>query len=146
MSKKAKIAVIGLKGLPAFGGAASVGENIIEQLKHRYHFTAYSIDTYTDLPTGRYEGFNQIVFKGKKPSAFNTFFYYIKSLLHVLFVNQYDLVYLHHAESGFITPFLKLKYQVVVTFHGIFRAHYIDTKFSNFTNHFFKVSQYFNIK
>ena len=106
----------------------------------------YSIDTYTDIPTGQYEGFNQIVFKGKKPSAFNTFFYYIKSLLHVLFVNQYDLVYLHHAESGFITPFLKLKYQVVVTFHGIFRAHYIDTKFSNFTNHFFKVSQYFNIK
>ena len=33
MNKKLKIAVIGLKGLPAFGGAATVGENIIEQLK-----------------------------------------------------------------------------------------------------------------
>ena len=146
MSKKPKIAVIGLKGLPAFGGAASVGGNIIEQLKRRYHFTVYSIDTYTDIPTGKYEGFNQIVFKGKKPSAFNTLFYYIKSLFYVLFIHQYDLIHLHHAESGFITPFLKLKYKVVVTFHGIFRDYYIDPKFSKFTNHFFKVSQYLNIK
>ena len=29
---KPRIAVIGLKGLPAFGGAAAVGENIINQL------------------------------------------------------------------------------------------------------------------
>ena len=30
--RKTKIAVIGLKGLPAFGGAATVGENIIREL------------------------------------------------------------------------------------------------------------------
>jgi len=29
---KKKIAIIGIKGLPAFGGVASVGENIIHQL------------------------------------------------------------------------------------------------------------------
>ena len=39
---KPKIAVIGLKGLPAFGGAATVGENIINQLKDNYQFFVYS--------------------------------------------------------------------------------------------------------
>ena len=41
--KKKKIAVIGLKGLPAFGGTANGGENIIEQLSDKYYFTVYSI-------------------------------------------------------------------------------------------------------
>ena len=45
--KKKKIAVIGLKGLPAFGGAATVGENIIEQLKDKYEFTVYSTSSHT---------------------------------------------------------------------------------------------------
>ena len=141
-----KIAVIGLKGLPAFGGAASVGENVINELKYKYNFTVYSIDTYTHLKSGFYNGFYQITFKGGSPSALNTLLYYIKSLVHVLFVKKYNLIYLHHAESGFITPFLRLKYRVIVTFHGIYRHNYIDPKFSNLTNQFFKISQFLNLK
>ncbi len=45
--KKKKIAVIGLKGLPAFGGTANGGENIIEQLSDKYDFTVYSILSHT---------------------------------------------------------------------------------------------------
>lgn len=62
-SKKPRIAVIGLKGLPAFGGAATVGENIINQLKDKYDFTVYSVSSHTDLKTGEYNGYKQIVFK-----------------------------------------------------------------------------------
>ena len=44
---KIKIAVIGLKGLPAFGGAAAVGENLIEQLKDKYEFFVYATSSHT---------------------------------------------------------------------------------------------------
>ncbi|NWJ51485.1 MAG: hypothetical protein HXX14_11535 [Bacteroidetes bacterium] len=36
MIQKTKIVVMGLKGLPVFGGATTVGDNIIEQLKDKY--------------------------------------------------------------------------------------------------------------
>ena len=42
-----KIAVIGLKGLPAFGGAAAVGESLINKLKNEYNFTVLSTASHT---------------------------------------------------------------------------------------------------
>jgi hypothetical protein len=48
MAKK-KVAVIGLKGLPPFGGAANVGDNIIEQLAGEYDFTIYATETHTSI-------------------------------------------------------------------------------------------------
>lgn len=118
MKSKAKIAVIGLKGLPAFGGAAAVGENIIEQLKFKYDFTVYSISSHTDLHTGHYSGIKQIVLKRWPQGKLNIFFYYIRTALMVIF-SKYDLVHLHHRDAAFIIPFLRLRYKVLVTTHGI---------------------------
>ena len=57
--KKKRIGVIGLKGLPAFGGAAAVGENLIAHLKEDYDFTVYSVSSHTYLKTGACDGFYQ---------------------------------------------------------------------------------------
>jgi len=46
MDKKS-IGVIGLKGLPAFGSAATVGENIIAHKIDEYDFTVYSSFSHT---------------------------------------------------------------------------------------------------
>ena len=118
MKTKPKIAVIGLKGLPAFGGAAAVGENIIEQLKNQYDFTVYSVSSHTDLKTGVYKGFQQIVFNKITYKKLNTLLYYIKSMLAVLFGN-YDLVHLHHRDAAFIIPFLRIRNKVILTTHGM---------------------------
>ena len=40
MKAKPKIAVIGLKGLPAFGGAATVGENLINNSSHLFQINS----------------------------------------------------------------------------------------------------------
>ena len=64
-------------------------------------------------------------------------------MLHVL-LNKYDIVHLHHAESGFITPFIAIKSKVVVTFHGVYN--YENPKFSKLQNKFFKFSERLNIK
>ena len=118
--EKPKIAIIGLKGLPAFGGAASVGENIINELKDQYDFTVYSISSHTDLKSGYYNGYKQIVFKKIPFRRLNTFYYYIVSALHALIFGKYDLIHLHHRDAAFILIILKLKYKVILTTHGSF--------------------------
>ncbi len=114
---KPRIAVIGLKGLPAFGGAATVGENIIGQLRDRYDFTVYSVASHTNKK-GEFNGYYQIVFSKFPVKALNVFVYYIKSMLHCLFAARYDLIHLHHVDGAFILPFLRLKYKVVSTSHA----------------------------
>lgn len=131
---KPKIAVIGLKGLPAFGGAAAVGENIIEQLKDKYDFTVYSISTHTTCKSGDYNNYHQIVFDHKKKSGFRTLFYYLKSVYHVLFHEKYDLIHLHHNAASFLIPILRIKYKVVLTTHGL----HTEEKF-NYLKYVYKV-------
>jgi glycosyltransferase involved in cell wall biosynthesis len=120
--KKQKIAVIGLKGLPAFGGAATVGENIIEELKDKYDFTIYATSSHTDKK-GYYNGYTQIVFKKFPIKKLNVFYYYIASALHAFFFGKYDLINLHHIDGAFIMFLLRLRYKVVSVSHGRPHSH-----------------------
>ena len=119
MGKKAKIAVIGLKGLPAFGGAATVGENIINHLKDQYDFAVYSIASHAEKKS-RMNGFRQIVFSSLPFKKLNTLYYYIISALHAILLEKYDLIHLHHKDAAFIICILTLRYKVVLTTHGGF--------------------------
>ena len=93
--KKYNIAVIGLKGLPAFGGAATVGENIIEQLKDKFEFTVYAISSHTEQQSGKFNGYNQIVFRKAPFKKLNIYYYYLLSVLHCLIFGRYDLIHIH---------------------------------------------------
>ncbi len=117
---KKQIAVIGLKGLPAFGGAAAVGESIIDELKENYQFTVYSTSSHTHLKTGYYNNCKQIVFRKISLKKINVLWYYITSAIHAVIFSKYDLIHLHHRDAAFIIPFLKLRYKVVVTTHNSF--------------------------
>lgn len=130
-----KIAIIGLKGLPAFGGAAAVGENIIEQLQDQYDFTVYSISSHTNLKTGYYNGYQQIVFKSIPLKKLNTLYYYILSAFHVIFFRKYNLIHLHHRDAAFIIPLLRLKYKVLLTIHG-FGTSDLSDKWNKFKFYF----------
>lgn len=143
MNRKPRVAVIGLKGLPAFGGAAAVGERLIKNLQKNYDFTVLSVASHTSVNNREVEGIPQIIFQNYGKGALNTLLYYLKSLFHVL-THSYDFIHLHHAESGFITPFLKLRYKIIVTFHGIYN--YKDPKFSRLHNWFFRFSERLNVK
>lgn len=115
--KKMKIAVIGLKGLPAFGGAATVGENIIEQLKGKYDFTVYSVRSHTDKKTGYYNGYKQIVFPSIPIKRLCVTLYYLFSAIHCIF-SKFDIIHLHHNVSGFIIPLLWLTNKTIYTSHS----------------------------
>jgi glycosyltransferase involved in cell wall biosynthesis len=132
MSKK-RIAVIGLKGLPAFGGAATVGENIIEHLKNEYEFTVYSTSSHTELKTGDYNGVRQIVFRKFQFKKLNVIYYNFLSALHAVLFSTYDLIHVHHIELSVILPILKLRYKVLITSHGSpFLVKDKTFKYSNF--------------
>ena len=142
MNQKHKIAVIGLKGLPAFGGAATVGENIIEYLKDEYEFTVYATSSHTDLKTGNFKNYRQIVFNKIPLKKLNLFYYFIISALHALLFKNYDLVHIHHRDAAFIIFILKLKYKVIITTHGSF---FYTDKSKNY-NWFFKINEKYFVK
>ncbi|HEY4155830.1 MAG TPA: glycosyltransferase family 4 protein [Puia sp.] len=141
MAKK-RIAIIGLKGLPAFGGAANVGENIIEQLAGEYEFTVYATETHTSV-RGNYKGAQQIVFRKFPIGALNIFYYYIASAFHAVFKRNYDLVHLHQMDGAFILLLLRLKYPVLATSHGLT---YRTGKWSRLLYPYFKINEWFQAR
>ena len=115
---KKRIAIIGLKGLPPFGGAANVGDNIIEQLSKEYDFTVYATASHTHHK-GDYKGAHQIVFRKFPVRQLNVFYYYIASAVHAVFTRRYDAIHLHQMDGAFILLLLRLRYKVVATSHGL---------------------------
>ena len=140
MGNKKRIAVIGVKGLPGFGGSARAMESLIGTLKNSYEFTVYAIESHTTI-RGWADGYRQIVFRSTGNRLLNTFFYYWKSLLHCLLIGEYDLVHINHGPSGYIVPFLKLKYPVVMTLRGVYDEERYDEKFNSVLNRSFRVFQ-----
>jgi glycosyltransferase involved in cell wall biosynthesis len=117
MSLKKKIAVIGLKGLPAFGGAATVGQSLIEHLTQEFEFTVYSISSHADLQFDP-PGYQQYIIKSFPIRKLNVFYYYLMSGIHAVFLRKYDVVHLHHIDGAFILSLLRRKYPVIVTSHA----------------------------
>lgn len=139
---KPRIAVIGLKGLPAFGGAAVVGQHLLDHMKDDFDFTIYAVASHTDQK--EYKGIRQIVLPNFGKGALNTLLYYVQCLFHCLLLGRYDMIHLHHSESGFIVPLLKLRFRVLTTFHGIYRE--LDPKFGKAANWLFKYGTEQNLK
>ena len=113
MVKKNKIAIIGVKGLPAFGGSARAGENMLKILHDDYDFTVYTVSSHTSRKSGNYDGYRQLVFKSFPVRSLNTFIYYFKSLIHCMLRGEYDIVHVFHIDAAYIIPILKLKYKVI---------------------------------
>lgn len=137
-----KIGVIGLKGLPAFGGAAAVGENIILNLKKEYDFTVYSTSSHTNSKTGLSNGYNQIIFNKIPFKKINTLYYYIRSVIHALLLEKFDLIHFHHSDAAFLIPILKIKYAVVLTTHGSF---FVRDKWKRY-EWYFKLNEKYFVK
>ncbi len=115
---KNRIAIIGAKGFPAFGGASRANAQMLKRLNKKYNITVYTIDTHHSddyIP----KGFRIVKIKGLKIKRFNTFYYYIASALHCVFKSNYNLVHLNHLYSGYLGSISKIKYKVIVTARGV---------------------------
>ena len=110
---KPKIGVIGLKGLPAFGGSARAGENMMFYLKDEFHFVVFNTDTHTSRKSGVYDGIEQIVYKRFFIGALNTIYYYLRATWHCLVAGDFDVIHVFHVDAAFIVPLRRLRYRVV---------------------------------
>ncbi|MGQ1890972.1 glycosyltransferase family 4 protein [Thermophagus sp. OGC60D27] len=110
---KPKVGVIGLKGLPAFGGSARAGENMMFYLKDEFHFVVFNTDTHTFRKTGVYDGVEQIVYKKFFIGALNTIYYYLRATWHCLLAGDFDVIHVFHVDAAFIVPLLRLRFRVV---------------------------------
>lgn len=119
---KKKIAVIGLKGLPAYVGAGTVGENIIDKLKNEFDFYVYATSSHTNLKSGNWNGVYQKVFRALPHKKLNGFWYYLISALHARYRGDYDVVHIHNSFAAFTIGILKKKYPIVLTTHGGFNV------------------------
>lgn len=117
-SVKPNVGIVGMKGLPAKGGAERVAEEILSRLHDKIDFTVYCYRDYTP-PTYRHGNINFVrlpFLSGKivKPVSFLMF-----SVLKVLTAGKHDIIHLHNAEAGFILPLLRIKYKYIIsTAHG----------------------------
>ena len=118
---KPRVGVIGLKGLPAFGGAARVGENLIRELLPDFEFTVYEVTSHSNYPSGFADGIYHKVFGSFPQKKLNTLIYYLRSCLHAFFAGRYQIIHLHHRDAAFIMLLLRLRYPVVLTTHGSFQ-------------------------
>jgi glycosyltransferase involved in cell wall biosynthesis len=112
-NRKPRIAVIGLKGLPAYGGSARAGENMVHFLKDRFHFVVFNTATHTQRISGVYDGVEQVVFKKFFISRLNAMYYYLRFTFYCLFKGGFDVVHVFHVDAAFIVPLLRLRYRVV---------------------------------
>ncbi len=111
------IAIFGLKGIPARGGTASVGENLVKVLNDKYRFTIYATSSHGSEHYP-YENVRQFVFKKILPHKLNVFYYNLMAAFHAVLFENYDLVHTNQIDTGYIVPILRLKYKVVSTHHG----------------------------
>lgn len=112
-----RIAVIGLKGLPATGGGARAGSAVIRRLRDRYDFTIFATSAEASAPRPM-EGVRQVVLPAVPGRRANLVLYYWASAASAVLRGGFDLVHVHHGMGGYVLPLLGARYPVVVTFRG----------------------------
>lgn len=113
--RRPRVAILGLKGLPASGGSARAGEHMIERLKHDFDFRVYNTASHTARRSGVYDGVTQIVLPALPIRGLNTLFYYVTSMLHCLVLGGCDLVHVFHIDAAFMIPILRLRTPVLAS-------------------------------
>jgi len=141
--KKPVIAVIGLKGLPAFGGSARAGENMMAYLKNDFRFVVFNTETHTERSSGDYDGIRQIVFRKFFIGSLNTIYYYLCSAFYCLFRGTFDVVHVFHVDAAFIVPLLRFRY-LVISGHRA-RPQFAD-KWGLVTRNYFRIMEWLFFK
>lgn len=140
--QKPALAFFGLKGLPATGGTAAVGQQIVAHLYPKYAITVYATASHASNPEP-YPGVKQRIFRAYFPGKWNVLYYNLISAFHALIFGNYQVVHVHQIDIAFLIPLLRLRFQVVATHHG---KTYLVNKWSSIMRKFFKWNERLMLK
>ncbi|MBI5649256.1 MAG: glycosyltransferase family 4 protein [Chloroflexi bacterium] len=111
------IAHLGIKGLPARGGAERIVEALARRLKNRHAITIYCSARYTpaDYKSADVRLIRVPCGSGKftQMTSLN-----IVAAFHSVLRGNYDLIHLHNIEASFVLPILKTRFKTLTTAHG----------------------------
>jgi len=116
-----KIAMLGVKAVPAIGGIARYVEELGSRLVERGHeVTVYCRPHYMDGQNGTYRGMRRIVTHGLRGKHLDALTHTFTAALHAL-REGYDILHIHGCGPAALSPLLKLRSrgQVVATIHGL---------------------------
>ncbi len=116
---KPRVAIVGIKGLPAKGGVERVVEEVVTRLYSDFQFTIYGFNDY--IPAGYQLGNIRLIpvkgLHGKHSRPISLLFNTIAQIA-LSQPSGYDVIHVHNAESGFSVPFFRMFAKVICTAHG----------------------------
>lgn len=113
-----KVAYIGVKGIPARGGAERVVEALASRaIQHEIIPTVYCDRAYTPV-TYTPQGIEIIRLPTISGKYLRSTVFDLVAGIHAVLFGHYDLIHLHNVEASFILPLLKIRYPVITTSHG----------------------------
>jgi glycosyltransferase involved in cell wall biosynthesis len=139
-----RVAIFGIKALPARGGADRVVEHLLEHLPPEHACTVYLLRD--EGPTLSCTANRRYVYvpalRGKHTRPFS---YFLLCSLHFLLKGKADVAHVHNADFGLFCPVLKLKrgVRLIGTFHG---DPYVREKWGRLAKAFLKVSERFFVR
>jgi len=129
-TKKLKIGIIGIKGIPATRGADSVVESFIPYIKKKGHeIWVYGDEWQDDI---NYKTFTPIRIKSIPIKNIHPTILFLFSAIHAVFTMDFDVIHIHNAEAAFIIPLLKIRFPIVITSHAIAYRREKWSKFGKF--------------
>lgn len=139
-----KIAILGIKTLPAYGGTDRVVEKLLEHLTTEDDYYVYlTSDNKVKLTLS--ENIHLILIPYIKGKHIGAFSYFLLCTLHYLFIGRYDIAHIHNSDFGLFCALLKLKRRVKVigTFHG---NPYERKKWGRFAQYYLRLSESFFLR
>ncbi len=117
--RRRRIAILGIKRLPASAGADRVVEHLLDNLSPENHYTVYLLrDVHPKLRCTDDRHYVYIpALKGKHLQATS---YFLLCCVHYFLEGRYDVAHVHNSDFGLFCPLLRLRRGVYVigTFHG----------------------------
>jgi len=114
-----KIAILGIKTLPAFGGADRVVESLLKNWPHKNKYDIYLLRSKAQ-PLSCTDTMHYIYIPASGGKHLRPFIFFLLCSFHYLLKGNADIVHVHNSDFGLFVPLLKLKrnVKVVGTFHG----------------------------
>jgi glycosyltransferase involved in cell wall biosynthesis len=140
-----RIAVFGVKAMPAFAGADRVAERIVEHLPQH----EYLVYVLRDGPAPRQVANRRYVRvpapRGKHLRAFS---YFLLCALHFLAFGRADVAHVHNSDFGLFVPLLRLRHRlrVVGTFHGSHFGPFEREKWGRGAHLFLRLSEWMFVR
>ena len=116
--RKLRIAMIGLRGIPAtYGGVERHVEELATRLVKKGHDVTVFCRSHYTPKMKEYKGVKIIRLPTIVQKHFEMIVHALFAVIYILF-RQYDIVHVQSVDPALLTPLLKIRHKVVVTSHG----------------------------